>query len=361
MTDQPFDEVQERWISCHLYYHEDPDRVVRGVVHPVVISLVKADQIEAFFFVRYALGGPHVRLRLRARPGFRDHVLAEVQRLARDFFDLTPSTKSLAEEVIQRSNEYILAGDPHEIDTSIYPDNSLQVVPFRPEVERYGGPGLFRSSLDVFTLSSVAAIELLAKHGDASRSVLLAQAFLLLLQQALGFAADEAELLDLLRYGVDSWSEGASKVVEKADRVAVSQRELFLRLFRESLARVRSVQAENEPPASAAELLAAGSGRLSEAKGTGDRVARARTGGSHLHMTASRLGLSNAEELYLSRLLTVTLQEVLSRGEEDLSWIGERGPRGFSEEPAEALRALLPPALSAFVELPPKRGEAPSA
>ena len=45
-----------------------------------------------------------------------------------------------------------------------------------------------------------------------------------------------------------------------------------------------------------------------------NRVARAWIGGSHLHMTASRLGLGNVEEVYLSRLLTVTLAAARAAG-----------------------------------------------
>ncbi|MEO6195556.1 MAG: lantibiotic dehydratase C-terminal domain-containing protein [Thermoanaerobaculia bacterium] len=352
-------EVQERWISCHLYYHEDLDRVLRGFVHPVVVSLVEAARIEAFFFIRYGLGGPHVRLRLRALPGSRDHVQEEVQRFAQDFLDLTPSTKSLEEEVIRKTNEFILGSDPHESDGSIYPDNSFRVMPFRPEIQRYGGRSRFQASLDFFTLSSVAAVEFLFRHGDRPRSAQLAYAFRLLLQQALGFAIDETELLDLLRYGVDSMGEIMPKIVEKGDKVARSQMKVFLKLFHQSLSAVSSLHAESEPFSGASDFLALGAGRLSEAARTADRATRAGIGGSQLHMTATRLGLSNAEEVYLSRLLTATLEEALVRDEADLSWIEEKV--SGEESAAAALSALVPPALSALVVLPaPWREASPS-
>ena len=43
------DELRQQWISCHLYYHEDLNRVVRGFVQPVVLALLAAVQIDAFF------------------------------------------------------------------------------------------------------------------------------------------------------------------------------------------------------------------------------------------------------------------------------------------------------------------------
>jgi hypothetical protein len=339
------EEIQNRWISGHLYYHQSLDPVVQGFVHPLVVSLVKDGQIDAFFFVRYGLGGPHIRLRLRVIPGARELALEAMQQSAERFFELAPSTRSMAEEAIRRTNESILAGDPNEIDSSVYPDNSFRVVPFRPEIQRYGGPGLFRASLDVFTLSSVAAVEFLSKYGETLHSAQLAQAFRLLLEQALGFAVDENELFDLLRYGVDSWGGGLPKVVEKSDRIARSQMDALLDLFRKSLVEVRSLRAENENCATASDFLVVGASGLSAVIGTTDRVTRARIGSSQLHMTATRLGLSNAEEVYISRLLTVTFREVCATNGADLSWLEEKTPEGLTKDPAKALDNLISPAL----------------
>lgn len=352
------DDIQERWIAGHLYYHQGLDRVVRGFVHPVVSSLVKDGEIDGFFFVRFSLGGPHIRLRLRAVPGAGERVLEAMRQAARRFLELEPSTRSLDEEAIRRTNEYILASDPHETDDSVYPDNSLQVMPFRPEVERYGGLSLFRMSIDFFTLSSVAAVEFLSEYQEAPRSAQLAHAFRLLLWQALGLAADPRELADLLRYGVDSWGELRPKIVEKGDRVAETQRDFFLQLFRRCVEDVRSLLAQGGPFNIAADFLVAGASQLSAAVASADRETRARIGGSQLHMTASRLGLSTAEEVYLSRLLSVTLREMSAEGA-DLSWLGER-LAGFAEDPEKALGKLLSPALALFPEPLPAQGIASS-
>jgi Lantibiotic biosynthesis dehydratase C-term len=348
---QIVDETREIWVSGHLYYHQSLDTIVQRFVHPLVVSLVRNGQIKAFFFVRDGLGGPHIRLRLRVIPDARDRVLAAMRQSAQRFLDLEPSTRSLDEETIRRSNKFIMAADPHEIDDSVYPDNSFHVMPFRPEIERYGGSSRFRLSLDFFTLSSVAAVEFLSKYGELSRSAQLAHAFRLLLQQALGFAADETELCDLLRYGVDSWGEILPKVVDKGDKVARHQRDVFLRLFDKSLAEVRSLQVEAKGFGGAQDFLILGARRLSGAIGTADRVTRARIGGSQLHMTATRLGLSNAEEVYISRLLMVTLRELRTTTtyRKDLSWLGDEVAETSA---AEALSILLSPALAALTEVP---------
>lgn len=337
------DESSASWLSGHLHHHQNLDQVVLGFVHPLVASLLKDGQIDAFFFVRASLGGPHVRLRLHPGSGTESRVLEAMRSSAQSFLAHQPSTRSLSEEAIQRSNAYILAADPHEVDDSVYPDNSFRVAPFRPEIERYGGPERFRSSLNFFTLSSVASLDFLLQHGSASRSVLLGPAFGLLLQQALGFTDSESELSDLLRYGVDSWGSILPKVVEKGDRVAQSQAATFLHLFQKSFSSVRSANRLR----TTSDFLAQGASRLSATLATADRMTRSRIGGSQLHMTASRIGLSNAEEVYLSRLLTLTLQEVRSRDEEDLSWLGQQ-----ADAPGEDLSELLPPALALLNRAP---------
>ncbi|HEV7504589.1 MAG TPA: lantibiotic dehydratase C-terminal domain-containing protein [Thermoanaerobaculia bacterium] len=349
------EEGREQWLSGHLYYHEDLDRAVRGFVHPLVATLARDGSITGFFFIRHGLGGPHIRLRLRPVTGAAERVLAEMERAARTFLAREPSTRFLEGDAIRRSNTAILKADPHEVDDSVYPDNSYHVVPFRPEIERYGGPSRFRLSLDYFTLSSVAAIDFHFRLGDTARSVQLAQAYRLLLRQALGFAIGEGELADLLRYGVDWLGQDLPKVVGKGDAVAWSQMELFLQFLFSSLDEARTVRARDDasdlsPPG----LVLVGASRLSAAIGPVDRGSRLRIGASQLHMTASRLGITNAEEVYLSRLLIRTLDEACPGRGTDLSWLWEPAVGKAAEDPASALRQLLPHALAALAAFPGK-------
>lgn len=344
---------EEGWVSGHVYYHEDLDRVVRGFVHPLVVSLGREERIRGFFFIRHGLGGPHVRLRLRPVAGAGERVLDEMEHFAYTFLDREPSTRALDPDSIRRANESILKADLHEIDGSAYPDNSFHVLPFRPEIERYGGPNRFRLSLDCFTLSSVAALDFQDRFGSAARPVQLARAYELLLRQALGFASGEDELTDLLRYGVDWLGHDLPKVIEKADGVAQSQMESFLRIFSASLGEVRSLRLEeNLASLFPQDLLVAGVARLSAAVEPAESQLRLRTGASQLHMTASRLGITNAEEVYLSRILTVTLGKARALPGTDLSWLRERVAGDATHDAAKALRRLLPHALAALAGLP---------
>jgi hypothetical protein len=103
-------------------------------------------------------------------------------------------------------------------------------------------------------------------------------------------------------------------IVAKADRVFAEQGEGFRQLFHRELAEMRSIATET--PGEAAAGLREASRRLSVAIGREDGAARRRIGISQLHMTANRLGLNNPEEVYLSRILSNRIAEILSAGSE---------------------------------------------
>ncbi len=338
-------ETCDDWVSGHLYHHENLERVVLGFVHPLVTALSAESEITGFFFIRYGLGGPHVRLRLRPTEEARDSCLDRMEQYAHAFLAREPSTCWFDENVIQLGNSATLTNDPHEIDASVYPDNSFHVLPLRPEVERYGGASRIGFSLDYFTLSSVAVLEQLSTLGQVSRSVRLARAFELLLRQALGFAADEIELTSLLRYGVEWFGNNLRKVLEKGTSVARSNRSHFLQLSQDSFEETcRLLMRDETFELSPRNLLVVGARRLSMAVDGADRSTRLRIGASQLHMTASRLGLSNPEEAYLSQILSLIVDELRATTPID-------GVLTSSEaDSASSLRELLPVAMAALAE-----------
>lgn len=346
LSDSPGEPAQDLapWIAGHLY-HADLDRVVRRFVRPLVVDLEAEGGITGFFFIRYGLGGPHVRLRLRPTRGAEGQAMDRMERYADVFLANEPSRRSVDEESIRLSNEATLENDPNEVDPSVYPDNSFHVQPFRPEVERYGGPDRIGLSLDFFTLSSLAVLEHLSGLEDVPRSVRLAKATGLLLRQALGFAADEDELAGLLRYGVDWLGSDLPKIAEKGTVVAQSSLPRFLGLFDESFADTRALISQSDLTGlSPRDLFVIGARSLSRALGDADRATRLRIGASQIHMTASRLGLNNAEEVYLSQILSLTLAEAQTSSARDLSELCRaRSPW--------SVRELLPAALKALVAL----------
>lgn len=308
------DENESCWLNFHLYYHQDLGYAVQHFVHPLVAGLLRSGWIDSFFFIRYGLGGPHIRLRLRPRPGASARVTEAAEVQAQDFLASRPSTSKIPRDAISRTNQRLMASDPHEIDASIYPDNTFLRFPFRPEVERYGGPELWRDSLDFFAVSSATALDLLSRYGSEPRSRQLALAFRVLACQALSFARDEEDLVSLVRYAVDIWGARMPRALAKGDQAFAEQRRTFDQLFGRELYLLTASAAATAGEEAKAQLGEAAR-RLTWIVSAADRDVHQRIGTSQLHMTANRLGLSNAEEVYFSRILTRLVSELIAQGE----------------------------------------------
>ncbi len=338
-------DVGAPWICYHLYYHQDLNRALLRFVRPAVAELLAAERIDSFFFIRYGLGGPHIRLRLLPKSGCAAQVATAAEARAREFLAELPSTSALDPEALRRGAEALVASDPYESDVAVYPDNSFLAFPFRPETDRYGGPERLVDSLDFFAVSSAVALEFLAACGEQPRSRQLAVVFSLLVRQALHFALDEEELSALARYGVASWGDAMPSIVAKADRVFAEQGEVFRQLFQRELLAMSSAEPDR-PAGEAAAWLGAAARRLSTAIGRENRATRQKIGVSQLHMTANRLGLSNPEEVYLSRIVASLIVERLS-GESESG--GELRDALAGARPAvglPSLRELVPEAMT---------------
>lgn len=283
------------WASYHIFYHGPGDRLLSRLVLPVVRDLWNRGRIDRFFFLRYGLGGPHVRLRLLCAPEVREEAGATLRQAAEGFFARWPS-ETLGDGEIRRQNRPFAAShSPAELD-AVYPNHSVVEVPFEPEVERYGGPDLIGSSLDFFCVSSAHVLDLISRHAEEPRPRRLSHAMRALLRQALGFAAGGRELPAIAAYAAAGQGPGTSLLLVRADQEFARCPEDYLDLVREE-----TEASQGSPLTAAARALER---RL---RGTAD-PAWWRIVGSQLHMTANRLGLMNVEELYLGQILRRALE-----------------------------------------------------
>ena len=68
--------------SYHVFYHGRLDQPLLQLVYPAVRELWLRGRCRRFFFIRYALGGPHLRLRLFCARAHAEEVDRLVQRRA---------------------------------------------------------------------------------------------------------------------------------------------------------------------------------------------------------------------------------------------------------------------------------------
>lgn len=325
------------WASFHLFHQGSRDRMLLDLVAPLVATLRRESRVNRFFFIRYGLGGPHVRLRLEIPTGQGESVRNRLATACADYFRRFPSDAALSEEEIRRTNRNLMANDPGAEDV-VYPNDSWIEEPFRSERERYGGEALLDHSLDFFAVSSARVLLFLRSHADLLWPRRAPELFRLFTRYALGLSSNPEELVDRSRQPLISWGEHAPVIVVHADRVFERQRGAFLRLL------ASEIDAFVLPEEGNALDDAAMGHRLSWEVRMAPASVRRNIAVGQLHMTANRLGLINAEEVYLARMIERSLealeQEDRARWSSLQRTFAERAKAGSLR--GERLRDALP-------------------
>jgi hypothetical protein len=315
---------------------------------PLCAALVREGDISAFYFVRYGLGGPHLRLRLRLRPGRAAAADARVRAAADAFLARHPSAVPLAAEAIHHQNRQILAHDPTEAPSAEWamPDNTLVSAPVGFEVERYGGAGLFGASLDLFSLSSLYALRTAALAGEVTAAARLGEASRAMLRLAWGLAGGVDELPALVAWAGGGYVGALDAFAARGDEAFERGRDAFCARVRRELVALASGGTGDDGSDAPAWLGAAAAGLEREIRGA-DAARRWRIAWSQLHMTANRLGLRNAEEVYVGRMLQ---RAVVALAEAEPGLWGDLGDahRATREAPGGTLRRRARAALAAF-------------
>lgn len=330
-----------RWIGVHLHYHGDRDRVLAAWVGPAAASLLEAGLARRFFFIRYLLGGPHVRLRVEVNDADAVGARARMHSVASAYVAHEPSTIVVPPERIHRLNAGIIASDPSadESDDVVVPDNSVLDRPVHFEVDRYGGHALFSHSVDLFGISSIETLRVVEENAEANAGRRTAAHMRLLLRQAWGHAAGEEEFVSLADYGGEMFARPLAKLVPAADAAFERGRAGVCALVRAELSALAGI-GERPALAEAARALRSELRRLPV-----DR--RYAIGVSHMHMTANRLGLMNPDEVYLSRVLSRAVESVAS--EDPAFWRDAwHSHRAWTEVCPSSIRELNAAALTDF-------------
>ncbi|GIH20428.1 lantibiotic dehydratase C-terminal domain-containing protein [Rugosimonospora africana] len=157
-----------QWLSLHVFYAGDQDRLLVDGVSPIVRSLRECHMIASHFFIRYWQEGPHVRLRLLPAPGVApDVVAAEAEAYLAGYLAENPVPDPPARLPAQTYRRLFLAEYDQLAWDRLYgrdgempvrDNNSVRRMGYEPEYARYGGP---------------AGIELAEWHFEASSDLVL--------------------------------------------------------------------------------------------------------------------------------------------------------------------------------------------
>jgi len=309
------------WHGLHVFL-SDPDKATGFLCEyfaPMVRTLIESGSIQAWFFLRYWEGGPHLRFRFLGL----DHKQCETLRA--DF--LEQAAYWLSGKALDRRSYYQnhpFDGKPVNVATlPWYPEGSVEAIAYLPEIQRYGGVHALAVNEMLFQVSSQIVISILASTRNAVENR-LSMAFVLMAHFVCALNPDPDMIALFYRRYADYWMNYSTQTREHVERIrakknGIGQLKVLQNLLNSRLdkTRRRTVQVALEQAVTnwSVELR-----KLHELGLLKDPVTGFSTIGSTLdtsiwtmlvsqvHMTNNRLGLVPAQEAILALALTDAAQ-----------------------------------------------------
>ncbi|MGY5765319.1 thiopeptide-type bacteriocin biosynthesis protein [Brachybacterium sp. DNPG3] len=335
-------EAVGEWIAIHVFYSSNNHPLLVDGVGPVIEELRADGLLRSWFFIRYWMEGPHLRVRLLPRKAGDTHEVARRMFAALDaFLDDRPALYDIDEaEQADLFKEMFLGEYTEEQWEEMYgrdgsmplrPNNTYQVMLYEPEIGRYGGDDGIVIAEWHFEKSSDLVLHLVEFTNVHVRSVLFGLAAQLMTVMLGVFQADTAASATFLATYRSFWERAGSgdstprqeAYHEAFELMAGGLEEHILPVYR-AAAEQRSEELTGflrdwadhciELRSRLAEIAAQGKLRFPVGEDGAMQAVDLDTGliallSAYLHMTNNRLGVSMIDECYLAYLLEVTLND----------------------------------------------------
>ena len=284
------------WYSLHVHLHIDRtafDTFIAEHVAPICEELSRTGRISGWFYIRYWVGGPHIRIRISgADPETQEQLRHHLQSAAEGVAATTTVDPAHRPDF---SNE-VASDEAHP--NGIIGHATVAETPYEPEIDRYGGPTGLAIAERAFVTSSRIAAKLLATSQPFDR---LSAAKALMLS-TLDAVADAGHLPDVwLRRYILMWhSIRPSARLQEASL-------LLQTLLTDTLDRTPARSPDQVVEAGG--LAAVWSQQMRQLLSELDRSDVGVDGYrgpeilvSHLHMVMNRLGLTTSDELHIAHV-----------------------------------------------------------
>jgi thiopeptide-type bacteriocin biosynthesis protein len=331
------------WQATHVFYASNANPMITDGIGPLIERLRERGLIERWFFIKYWLEGPHVRLRVLPAAGADPaEVRAEVDAALQAFLRRRPALyEADADGMGDLYKRMFIAeygealwqqtyGDDGEMP--FRPNNSCVEFPYEREYSRYGGPAGMQLSEWHFEASSDHVLGLLTDTNVHVRPVLLGLSVQLTTATCfafLGTGERVARFLDDYRtFWETSYQEPSDDYHGNFDKsYARMATELGTRVVATATAALDPTAAGLSPAerhwvahcrelrTRAVALAEAGAlvfqrGPVSDVDG-----ALAILLSSFVHMTNNRLGVSILDEIYVSYVLRRAVLDAVAAGD----------------------------------------------
>lgn len=337
--------VAPDWIALHIFYSSNSNPLLEECVAPLIDSLRAEGLIDGWFFIRYWMEGPHIRLRLHPTdPDDRAVVLARAEHAAETFIKTRPSLYKSDPTVLGTlyKDMFLMEYTEAEWEARYGADgampmqesNTIAEYPYEPEYVKYGGPAGVALAEQHFERSSDTVLRLVATTNLHVRNVMFGLALQLMAVSTLTFLPRPEDGTRFHEGYQTMWETTMlAKDSPTRDGFETNYQEMAAQLG-ERLSAVRTA-IESGRPETLPGFLGAWAVHLGELR---DRVLAATEAGDlvfperildgdrvvttdpavtlrtmlvpFIHMTNNRLGVSIVEEVYLSHLLARYLESL---------------------------------------------------
>lgn len=315
------------WLSVHVFYNDDQDGLITGCIGPLIATSKRSTAISEAFFLRHWERGPHVRLRLLGQAPSLEENRAHLKSCIGAYLRANPSRGLIPTPELQKINLRLGGLEPGSDGTAeLFPDNSVQFIPYKPEYAKYGGRLGVRAAERFFDRSTEVSLMALERcKGNTRKRLGVALSFVLM--GVLAFRVPEDDVLGFLDRYARRWVAYVSGPLvaaqERWDESYRRQRPALAKIARSILgsefesdpvlsawweaveevyATVRTLDAEDK--------LALGDFRRYDR--CPEPSARYFLLSNYLHTTNNRLGVRPWEESYIAHLCARTIGDTVA-------------------------------------------------
>ena len=197
-----------QWLSAHVFYNGDQDRLMEATLWPLAKALKHSDAVTQFFFVRYWERGPHVRLRFKVPNSTEIPTIQQkIAAATRTHFLRWPSDGPLdaaAYDALQKEQHSLEYGTQRTSAPGVVIGSCVEYIPYRPELQRYGGAVGMAISEKQFDASSTASCEMLMQLTE-QREQKTTAGLKMMLEAVVAFGMHEKEALSFFASYLHYW------------------------------------------------------------------------------------------------------------------------------------------------------------
>ena len=321
------------WLAFHIFYASDASPIITECVQPFVETAREAGCLQQWFFIRYWLEGPHLRVRLLPAPGadrdaLREGFFQEVEAFLKRRPALYDADTEVTRDLYRKM--FLVEYGEDEWDRQYGPDgempmrenNTVAEFLYEPEYSRYGGEVGIPLAEWHFERSSEMVSHLVRTTNTHVRPLLLGLGMQLSLTMAYAFLkTDEAVGRFFLNYRnfwetsfdepSDDYHENFDKSFALCEVVLKERMELTRSQLHSTLERLGATERRwhqhclelRHRVRAVVDQLDFGDRPLPEDPEARWEAVAVTLLSSYIHMTNNRLGVAILDEIYLSYLV----------------------------------------------------------